>query len=253
MGTRPLMIWPVEPSMVTTSPLCRSTPPACSVSRSRSMETVEAPTTQGRPMPRATTAAWLVMPPRVVRTPTAACMPCTSSGEVSTRARITVCPCALRCTASSASKTSSPEAAPGEAGSPLARTILSALGSSVGCKSWSSWAALMLLTASSRPIRPSSAMSTAIFRAACVERLPARVCSRKSLPSCTVNSMSWMSRKCASSLAQAAASSANTSGISPSSEGLLEPDTHRAASVKGCGVRMPATTSSPWALTRNSP
>ena len=25
------------------------------------------------------------------------------------------------------------------------------------------------------------------------------------------------------------------------------------ARLKGCGVRMPATTSSPWALTRNSP
>ncbi len=31
-------------------------------------------------MPRATTAAWLVMPPRVVRMPTAACMPWMSSG-----------------------------------------------------------------------------------------------------------------------------------------------------------------------------
>ena len=29
----------------------------------------------GRPMPRATTAAWLVMPPRAVRMPQAACMP----------------------------------------------------------------------------------------------------------------------------------------------------------------------------------
>ncbi len=125
--------------MVTTSPLCRIMPPASSVSRSRSICTAEAPTTQGRPMPRATTAAWLVMPPRVVRMPTAACMPCTSSGEVSTRARITVWPCALRCTASSASNTSSPVAAPGEAGSPLARTVRSASGSSVGCSSWSSW------------------------------------------------------------------------------------------------------------------
>ena len=96
-------------------------------------------------MPRATTAAWLVMPPRVVRMPSAACMPCTSSGEVSTRARITVWPCALRCTASSASNTSSPEAAPGEAGKPLASTVFSALGSSVGCSSWSSWSASMLV------------------------------------------------------------------------------------------------------------
>ena len=99
-----------------------------SVSRSRSMTTAEAPTTQGRPMPRATTAAWLVMPPRVVRMPTAACMPCTSSGEVSTRARITVWPCALRCTASSASNTSSPEAAPGRGGQSLGQHRLLGLG-----------------------------------------------------------------------------------------------------------------------------
>ena len=38
-----------------------------------------------------------------------------------------------------------------------------------------------------------------------------------------------------------------------SSEGALEPASMRAASVMFCGVRMPATTSSPWALTRNSP
>ncbi len=36
-------------------------------------------------------------------------------------------------------------------------------------------------------------------------------------------------------------------------DGLPAPDSRRAASVMSCGVRMPATTSSPWALTRNSP
>ena len=41
-------------------------------SRSRARRRRE---TQGRPMPRATTAAWLVMPPRAVRMPLAACMP----------------------------------------------------------------------------------------------------------------------------------------------------------------------------------
>jgi hypothetical protein len=38
-----------------------------------------------------------------------------------------------------------------------------------------------------------------------------------------------------------------------SSDGRSEPASMRAASVIDCGVRMPATTSSPWALTRNSP
>jgi hypothetical protein len=40
-----------------------------------SMRSAPAPETQGLPMPRATTAAWLVMPPRAVRMPLAACMP----------------------------------------------------------------------------------------------------------------------------------------------------------------------------------
>ena len=39
------------------------------------IESDPAPETHGRPMPRATTAAWLVMPPRAVRMPVAACMP----------------------------------------------------------------------------------------------------------------------------------------------------------------------------------
>src|SRR5262249_9466540 len=41
-------------------------------------------------MPRATTAACEVMPPRVVRMPSEACMPWISSGLVSTRTRITL-------------------------------------------------------------------------------------------------------------------------------------------------------------------
>ena len=51
------------------------------------------PTTQHFPMPRATTAACEVMPPRAVRIPCAAYMPPTSSGEVSGRTRMTFSPC----------------------------------------------------------------------------------------------------------------------------------------------------------------
>lgn len=43
----------------------------------------EQPETQHFPQPRATTAAWEVMPPLAVSIPTAACMPPTSSGLVS--------------------------------------------------------------------------------------------------------------------------------------------------------------------------
>ena len=145
-------------------------------------------------MPRATTAACEVMPPRVVRMPSAACMPWMSSGEVSTRTRITRLSFALRVSASSDENTISPEAAPGEAGSPVASTLRSALGSMVGCRSWSSAAGSMRTTASSRVIRPSFASSTAILSAALAVRLPERVCSIHSLPRSTVNSRSCMSR-----------------------------------------------------------
>ena len=56
------------------------------------MRTASAPTTAGLPQPRATTAAWLTSPPRAVRIPSAASMPCTSSGEVSLRTRTTFSP-----------------------------------------------------------------------------------------------------------------------------------------------------------------
>ncbi|CLQ50491.1 Uncharacterised protein [Mycobacterium tuberculosis] len=52
----------------------------------------------------------------------------------------------------------------------------------------------MRLTASSSVISPSSTMSTAIFSAARVVRLPQRVCSIHSLPRSMVNSMSCMSQ-----------------------------------------------------------
>ena len=84
------------------------------------------------PMPRATTAAWLVMPPRVVRIARAATIPWKSSGVVSSRTRITASPVAARDTASSASKTATPLAAPGEAGKPVTRGVALAPGSITG-------------------------------------------------------------------------------------------------------------------------
>ena len=73
-------------------------------------------------MPRATTAAWLVMPPRAVTIARAACMPLISSGLVSTRTRITSSPLAAMLKASSESNTTLPTAAPGLAGSPFTIT-----------------------------------------------------------------------------------------------------------------------------------
>ncbi len=74
-----------------------------------------APQTQVFPMPRATTAACEVLPPRLVRTPWAAIMPCRSSGFVSRRTRMTFSPWSAASTAAAEVKTTLPEAAPGEA------------------------------------------------------------------------------------------------------------------------------------------
>jgi hypothetical protein len=158
------------------------------------MLTSPAPATQGRPMPRATTAAWLVMPPRAVRMPRAACMPWMSSGLVSMRARMTASPFAARLSASSALNTMVPDAAPGLAGKPFDSTVRAAFGSSVGCSNWSSDAGLTRSTASLRVISPSCAISTAMRRLAAAVRLPLRVCSMYSLFCWIVNSMSCMSR-----------------------------------------------------------
>ncbi len=66
------------------------------------MRTFSAPTTAGLPQPRATTAACDTRPPRAVRMPSAASMPCTSSGDVSVRTRMTRSPCSAAAAASSA-------------------------------------------------------------------------------------------------------------------------------------------------------
>src|SRR5213080_4874810 len=80
---------PVAPSIEMSSPSRKTksestTWKRCSASLTR---IPSQPATQGRPSPRATTAAWLVAPPRAVKTPLATSMPCTSSGLVSGRTR----------------------------------------------------------------------------------------------------------------------------------------------------------------------
>ena len=92
---------------------------------------------QHLPQARATRAAWLVIPPLAVRTADAACIPCTSSGLVSSRTRITFSPFSLPwVTASSDVKTNFPLAPPGPAGKPFANNSAapSAAGSTIGNK-----------------------------------------------------------------------------------------------------------------------
>ena len=54
-----------------------------------SISSADAPDTHGLPMPRATSAAWLALPPSEVRIPFAAWKPATSSASVNGRTRIT--------------------------------------------------------------------------------------------------------------------------------------------------------------------
>ncbi len=101
-STSPSTTWPVVPSSEMTSPSFTVTPPA--VNALPEIATPSAPTTAGMPHPRATTAAWDTSPPRDVRMPSDACMPCTSSGDVSLRTRMTLAPAAAASAASSAVK-----------------------------------------------------------------------------------------------------------------------------------------------------
>ena len=128
-------------------------------------------------MPRATTAAWDVMPPRAVSTALAITMPWKSSGEVSRRTRITAWPARPSFSARSASNTTVPQAAPGDAGRPVVSRSSWLCGSMVGWRSWfRSWGG-MRATASSSEMSSSSTISQAIRTAACPERWPRRVCS----------------------------------------------------------------------------
>ena len=164
------------------------------------------------------------------------------------------CPCALSFSASSAENTISPEAAPGEAGRPVAITLRSAPGSMVGCRSWSSAAGSMRVTASSREIRPSFASSTAILQRGLGGAL-AR--ARLQHPQLALLDREFEILHVAIVALEHAVDArqlARTPPASPvPSTACRSPPPRRAASVISCGVRMPATTSSPWALIRNSP
>ena len=127
-ATSPTTISPDVPEIEITSPSCTVTPPATNCLRARSITTASAPQIAGLPMPRATTAACDTRPPREVRIPSAAIMPCRSSGEVSGRTRITCSPASWRASASSAVKYTLPTAAPGDAFEPFGQHLELGLG-----------------------------------------------------------------------------------------------------------------------------
>ena len=137
VGSSCRMTSPVEPSIEMASPSSSVRPATLSVLPFASMCREPAPTTDGLPIWRPTTAACEVMPPVAVRMPWATLIPWISSGTVSMRTSTTRLPLAACATASSAVNTTAPVAAPGEAGSPLAAmaALARALRSKIGCRS----------------------------------------------------------------------------------------------------------------------
>ncbi len=174
-------------------------------------------------------------------------MPSMSSGEVSSRTRMTISPRFAASTASSCVKTIWPTAPPGEAGRPIASrfAFFSESGSRIGWRNSSNWEGETRMTAVFSSIIFSSIMSMAILRAATPVRLPIRHWSIQSLPSWIVNSMSCMSWKCSSSLSWMSSNCLYTSGIAFSSDRRSLLCVVFVASFNGLGVRVPATTSSP--------
>ena len=194
-STSPRKTSPVVPSIEMTSPSLTTSPLAVVICRATvSTSSESAPHTAVFPMPRATTAACEVFPPRLVSTPAAATMPPRSSGLVSRRTRITCSPASERSTAARESNTTLPTAAPGEAFIPRAMGADSDDTSNVGNINCANWCPLTRRSASSMSMMPSSTNCTAIRKAAPAVRLPTRVCSIHRWPISTVNSMSHKSR-----------------------------------------------------------
>ena len=185
---------PVDPSMLISSPSAITTDPTLATRVAASTSSASAPQTQVLPMPRATTAACEVLPPRAVRMPLAAIMPSRSSGLVSLRTSTTCSPRSAQAFAVGESKTARPTAAPGDAAMPLVNSSRAADLSNCGNISSASWEPDTRDSASSMVIRFSSTSWPAIRKAAAAVRLPTRVCSIHSLPRSMVNSMSHRSR-----------------------------------------------------------
>ena len=158
-----------------------------------SMSSCSAPHTQVRPMPRATTAACDVLPPR--RSAPHAPRSCRAGRRGWSRGG----PARRRRRRSPdrrpwPSERDRPEVAPGEAPTPVVRSSRGAVGSNRGNSSCASWPPVTRRTASSASISPSSTIARAIRNAASGVRLPTRVCRIHSRPLSMVNSMSHRSR-----------------------------------------------------------
>ena len=121
-GTSSVVITPSVPSSAIRSPSSSTVPFTRARRSARSISSSPTPHTAGRPIPRATSAAWLALPPSEVTMPRAAKNPATSSASVKGRISTTWRPDSAASTALSAVKTISPLAAPGDAATPRAST-----------------------------------------------------------------------------------------------------------------------------------
>jgi hypothetical protein len=108
VGTIPRNTSPVPPSIVIKSPFFSVISLTDIFSFLALIFKTLQPATQAFPMPLATTAAWLVIPPLLVRTPWASTIPWMSSGVVSVLTNITFSPSFPNSSASSAVKTTFP-------------------------------------------------------------------------------------------------------------------------------------------------
>jgi len=253
----PKYAYPLVPSKVKTSPSLITTPVSLTVAFLPSTSTwrAPAPTMQHFPQPRATKAACEVIPPRAVKIPSAARIPSTSSGLVSSRTNNTFSPLRCHSTASSAVKTTLPTAAPGPAGNPLTKgwAPFNIAGLMIGCNNSSSWAGSRRKTAVFSSIRPSANISIAIFKAAVPVRFPTRHCNMNNLPSWIVNSMSSISLNASSKRLRISNNSVYESAQASSMLWRCLFCSFLVSSLSGLGVRIPATTSSPCALINHSP
>ena len=150
-------------------------------------------------MPRATTAACEVVPPRAVRMPSAATMPWMSSGLVSVRTRIAGSPCSARPSAASAGgERDPPHRCAWRSRQPRGDHALAARPRRTsGCSSSSSrsgsWRQQRRPVRRSRP-RPRGRRRSSPSRGRCARRCGSG--GSTAGPAGSVNSMSCISRKC---------------------------------------------------------
>ena len=193
VSSSPKYTSPRAPSIDIESPSERVLSPFVIVFSFISIINFSAPTTHGFPIPLATTAAWLVIPPFVVKIPTEEFIPWISSGLVSSLTKITFLPFSASISAVSASNTITPTAAPGEAFNALPNNSLFWDSMNCGCNKFVMLFASTISIDSSLVVMFSLWKSIAILTSACAVLLAFRVWSKYTFSFSIVNSISWTS------------------------------------------------------------